>query len=145
VLGDVAFSVDGAAVDFSSTMTYKGMMTSGVPNLVSTFGYVNASWTLRADLIAEWFCRLVNHMDEIDALQCTPTPGADEKDMPLKPYIMDFSSGYIQRVLDRLPKQGDRPPWSNPQEYGRDRKMFRQGPIDDGALVFSDGAQQRCA
>jgi cation diffusion facilitator CzcD-associated flavoprotein CzcO len=115
VLGGVEFVVDGEPVDFANTMTYKGMMSSNVPNLVSTFGYINASWTLRADLIAEWFCRLVNHMDTIGARQCTPTPSDEDADASLKPYIMNFSSGYIQRVLDQLPKQGDRPPWSNPQ------------------------------
>ncbi len=145
VLGGVEFSVDGAPVDFSKAITYKGLMMSGVPNLVSTFGYVNASWTLRADLIAEWFCRLVNHMDETHSLQCTPTLREEEKDMPLRPYIMDFSSGYIQRVLADLPKQGDRPPWANPQDYLKDRKMFHKGAIDDGALVFTNPEQRQCA
>jgi cation diffusion facilitator CzcD-associated flavoprotein CzcO len=145
VLGGVEFRVDGERVDFSKTMTYKGLMMSGVPNLVSTFGYVNASWTLRADLIAEWFCRLVNHMDAVGARQCTPTLSEEDRKLPLKPYIMNFSSGYIQRVLEELPKQVDRPPWSNPQDYVRDRKMFREGPIDDGALAFSNPEQQQCA
>ena len=145
VLGDVAFSVDGEPVDFSRTITYKGMMMSGVPNLVSTFGYVNASWTLRADLIAEWFSRLVNHMDAVGACQCTPTLSDEDRNMALKPYIMNFSSGYIQRVLEQLPRQGDRAPWANPQNYIHDRKMFREGPIDDGALVFSDETRRECA
>jgi cation diffusion facilitator CzcD-associated flavoprotein CzcO len=145
VLGGAEFSVDGEPVDYSNTMTYKGLMTSGVPNLVSTFGYVNASWTLRADLIAEWFCRLVNHMDAVGARQCTPTLTDEDRAMPQNPYIMNFSSGYIQRVLDQLPKQGDRAPWANPQNYVRDRKMFREGPIDDGALVFSNVTRRECA
>jgi cation diffusion facilitator CzcD-associated flavoprotein CzcO len=145
VLGGVEFVVDGEPVDFGNTMTYKGMMSSNVPNLVSTFGYINASWTLRADLIAEWFCRLVNHMDAVGARQCTPTPGDEAANAPRKPYIMNFSSGYIQRVLDQLPKQSDRAPWSNPQNYGGDRKMFRDGPIDDGALVFSNRTRRECA
>jgi len=145
VLGGVDFRVDGGPVDFSKTISYKGMMTSGVPNLVSTFGYVNASWTLHADLIAEWSCRLVNHMDSVGARQCMPTPGDDDRELPRKPYIMNFSSGYIQRVIDQLPKQIDRPPWSNPQDYGRDRHMFREAPIDDGALVFSNEERERCA
>jgi cation diffusion facilitator CzcD-associated flavoprotein CzcO len=145
VLGGVEFSVDGEPVDFSKSITYKGLMMSGVPNLVSTFGYVNASWTLRADLIAEWFCRLVNHMDASGSLQCTPTLRDEERDMPLRPYIMNFSSGYIQRVLADLPKQGDRPPWANPQDYLKDRRMFHKGPIDDGALVFSSPPQRQCA
>jgi cation diffusion facilitator CzcD-associated flavoprotein CzcO len=145
VLGGVEFSVDGQPVDYSNTMTYKGLMTTGVPNLVSTFGYVNASWTLRADLIAEWFCRLVNHMDAVGARQCTPTLRDEDRAMPQKPYIMNFSSGYIQRVLGQLPKQGDRAPWVNPQDYIRDRKMFREGPIDDGALAFTSLTRRECA
>ncbi len=136
VLGGVQFDVDGDAVDFGNTVSYKGIMTSGVPNVVSTFGYINASWTLRADLVAAWFCRLVNHMDRIGAREVTPRLGPGEKDMPRHPYIRGFSSGYIQRVLDKLPKQGDREPWTNPQNYKRDRGMFREGPIDDGALQF---------
>jgi monooxygenase len=134
VLGGVEFVVDGDTVDFAERMTYKGLMISGVPNLVSTFGYINASWTLRADLIAEWFCRLVNYLDAIGAQQVTPTPGPDDK--PVDPYITGFSSGYIQRVLDRLPRQSGRGPWLNPQDYRKDRKLFREAPIDDGALTF---------
>jgi cation diffusion facilitator CzcD-associated flavoprotein CzcO len=145
VLGGVEFVVDGEPVDFADTLTYKGMMNSNVPNLVSTFGYVNASWTLRADLIAEWFCRLVNYMDAVGARQCTPTPSREDLQTSPRPYIMNFSSGYIQRVLEKLPKQTDRPPWSNPQNYGGDRKMFREGPIDDGALVFSNRTRRECA
>ncbi len=145
VLGGIEFAVDGEPVDFSAAITYKGMMMSNVPNLVSTFGYVNASWTLRADLIAEWFCRLVNHMDATGTTQCRPTLAGENADMPLKPYIQNFSSGYIQRVMDRLPKQGENPPWANPQDYLHDRKMFREEPIDDGALVFSTAQERQCA
>jgi monooxygenase len=115
-----------------------------VPNLVSTFGYINASWTLRADLVAEYFCRLVNHMEAVGARQCTPTPNAAVEASADRPYIMDFSSGYIQRVLEQMPKQGIDGPWTNPQDYKRDKVMFRKGEIDDGALVFSDETQ-RCA
>jgi len=144
VLGGVEFEVDGAAIDFAATVTYKGMMCSGVPNLVSTFGYVNASWTLRADLIAEYFCRLLRHMDAIGARQCMPVPAPGEKAAASRPYIENFSSGYIRRVLDRLPKQSAAEPWTNPQNYACDRKMFLEGGIDDGALVFTDGTR-RCA
>lgn len=144
VLGGVDFEVDGRLVDFGKTVTYKGMMSSGVPNLVSTFGYINASWTLRADLVAEYFCRLVNHMDAVGARQCTPTPSPDDEAAADRPYILDFSSGYIRRVLDQLPKQGIDGPWTNPQDYKRDRKLLRKGEIDDGALIF-DNEQQRCA
>jgi cation diffusion facilitator CzcD-associated flavoprotein CzcO len=136
VLGDVDFTVDGEPVDFSRTYTYKGIMCSGVPNMVSTFGYINASWTLRADLTARFFCRVVQHMDREGYRQCTPTLRPDDEGMPGHPWIIGFSSGYIQRVMPRLPKQGDREPWLNPQNYAKDRKLFGEADIDDGVLVF---------
>lgn len=138
VLGGVEFNVDGAPVDFSKTVSYKGVMSTDVPNMVSTFGYINASWTLRADLTAEFFCRLVNHMDETGTRQFTPRLRQEDQGMPERPWIIGFSSGYIQRVLGRLPKQGDREPWINPQNYSDDKKMFREGEIEDGALVFGN-------
>lgn len=136
ILGEMEFFVDGAPVDFAQTWTYKGMMYSDVPNLVSTFGYINASWTLRADLTAEWVCRLLNHMDEIGARSATPRLRPSDHDMPARPWITDFSSNYMQRMMHRFPKQGDREPWINPQSYSRDKKMIRFGPIDDGVLRF---------
>lgn len=144
VLGGVEFVVDGDVVDFADTVSYKGIMLSGVPNVVSTFGYINASWTLRADLVATWFCRLMNHMDGVGARRVTPRLRAEDRDMTIHPYIQGFSSGYIQRVVDRLPRQGDREPWTNPQDYKRDRSKFRKEPFNDGALVF-ESRRQQCA
>src|SRR5262249_34110185 len=138
VLGEMQFAVDGASVDFPATWTYKGMMYSGVPNLVSTFGYINASWTLRADLTSEYVCRLLNHMDARGMRQVTPRLRESDADMPPRPWIDAFSSGYMQRMMHRFPKQGDREPWINPQDYSRDRKMIRFGALEDGALVFSN-------
>ncbi len=138
MLGEMEFSLDGAPVTFSDTWTYKGMMYSGVPNLISTFGYINASWTLRADLTSEYVCRLVNHLDRTGTRVATPTLRADEHAMPARPWIEDFSSGYMARTMDRLPKQGDRAPWINPQDYQRDKIMIRKGVVDDGVLVFSN-------
>jgi cation diffusion facilitator CzcD-associated flavoprotein CzcO len=140
VLGEMQFLVDGAPVDFGKTWTYKGMMYSGVPNMVSTFGYINASWTLRADLTSEYVCRLINHMDETGTRQVTPRLRETDGDMPARPWIDGFSSGYMQRMMHRFPKQGDREPWINPQNYSHDKKMIRFGAIDDGALVFDDPA-----
>ncbi|MEO8604482.1 MAG: NAD(P)/FAD-dependent oxidoreductase [bacterium] len=137
VLGEMQFSVDGAAVDFAKTWTYKGMMYSGVPNLVCTFGYINASWTLRADLTSEYVCRLLNHMDETGTRQVTPHLRPTDTDMPVRPWIDSFTSGYMQRMMHRFPMQGDREPWINPQNYTRDKKMIRFGRLDDGALIFS--------
>jgi len=146
VLGGVEFVVDGQLVDFADTFTYKGVMSSDVPNMFSTFGYINASWTLRADLIAEFFCRVVNHMDAAGYRQCTPRLRDQDRDMPKRPWIIGFSSGYIQRVLGWLPKQGDHAPWTNPQNYVRDKKMFRDAPIQDGVLMFSNAvASKKCA
>jgi cation diffusion facilitator CzcD-associated flavoprotein CzcO len=140
VLGETAFEVDGVPVDFGRTWTYKGMMYSDVPNLVSTFGYINASWTLRADLTAEYVCRLLAHMDETGARQATPRLRASDRDMPARPWVDGFSAGYMQRTMDRFPRQGDRAPWINPQDYGRDKVMLRTGALEDGALIFDNPA-----
>ncbi len=104
--------------------------------MVSTFGYVNASWTLRADLTAEYFCRLLNFMDAGDYQRFTPELRAEDKGMHAQPWITSFSPGYMKRALDRLPRQGDREPWVNPQDYRKDKKMFLEGEIEDGALAF---------
>ncbi len=137
MLGEVAFVVDGVPVDFSKTWSYKGFAISDVPNLVSAFGYINASWTLRADLISEYACRLLNWMEKTGTTQCTPRLRPSDHDMQPRPWVENFSSGYLQRVLDRLPKQGDREPWTNPQSYRRDKKRFRQSPVDDGVMQFT--------
>ena len=139
VLGEMQFSVDGATVDFAKTWTYKGMMYSGVPNLITTFGYINASWTLRADLTAEYACRLLDHMDARGARQVTPRLRDADQHMAPRPWIDGFSSGYMQRMMHRFPKQGDHEPWINPQNYSRDKKMIRTAPLEDGALVFGNG------
>ncbi len=136
-LGEVDFVVDGQPVDFSESWTYKGFAYSDVPNLASSFGYINASWTLRADLICEYVCRLLNHMTETGTVQCTPRLRSSDMSMSERPWIDNFSAGYIQRALERFPKQGDREPWTNPQHYGKDKKMFRKSPVDDGAMQFT--------
>ena len=138
VLGDIEVVIDDKPLDFPETYTYKGMMFSDVPNLLSTFGYINASWTLRADLNAEYVCRLINHMDKTGFRQCTPRLRPEDRDMPARPWIDGFSSGYVRRVLHKLSKQGDREPWVNAQNYHRDKKMLRNGPIEDGAMIFSN-------
>jgi monooxygenase len=137
MLGGTAFTVDGEPVDFADTFTYMGMMYSEVPNLISTFGYVNASWTLRADLTAQWTCRLLNYMVEAGVRQCTPRLRPEDRNMAGRPFIDNFTPGYMERVMHLFPKQGANEPWVNTQDYGRDKKMFRQAPIDDGVLVFN--------
>jgi cation diffusion facilitator CzcD-associated flavoprotein CzcO len=136
-LGEVDVVVDGEQVDFSHTWTYKGMAYSDVPNLVSTFGYINASWTLRADLTCEYVCRLLNHMRATATDQCTPRLRASDADMPERPWIDNFSAGYMQRAMHLMPRQGDREPWINPQDYKRDKVLFRQSALDDGVMQFT--------
>ena len=137
VLGEMKVAVDGMPVDLAKTWTYKGMMYSDVPNLITTFGYINASWTLRADLTAEYACRLLNHMDELGARRVTPRLRDADREMSPRPWIDGFSSGYMQRMMHRFPMQGDREPWLNPQNYARDKKMIRNAPLEDGALEFA--------
>jgi cation diffusion facilitator CzcD-associated flavoprotein CzcO len=136
-LGEMDFVVDGAPVNFADTWTYKGLAYSDVPNLVSAFGYINASWTLRADLTSEFVCRLLNHMKRTGTVQCTPRLRPSDAGMPARKWIEDFSSGYVQRALHLLPKQGDREPWLNPQSYAKDKAMFRSGPLEDGVMQFT--------
>jgi cation diffusion facilitator CzcD-associated flavoprotein CzcO len=135
-LGEMSFVVDGEHVDFSKTWSYKGCAYSGVPNLASSFGYINASWTLRADLTCEYVCRLLNHMDKTGTHICTPKLRESDASMPERPWIDNFSAGYMERVMHQFPKQGDREPWINPQNYKRDKKMFRDSPIVDGVMIF---------
>ncbi|MEZ5382450.1 MAG: NAD(P)/FAD-dependent oxidoreductase [Microthrixaceae bacterium] len=136
-LGEVSFTVDGEPVDFADTWTYKGLAYSDVPNLVSSFGYVNASWTLRADLTCAYVCRVLNHMRTTGTDVATPRLRPTDADMPARPWIDDFSAGYIQRMLPRLPKQGDREPWLNTQRYSEDKALIAEAPIDDGVMTFT--------
>ncbi len=136
-LGEMDFMVDGKQVDFSQTWTYKGFAYSDIPNMASTFGYINASWTLRSDLTAEYVCRLLNHMRKKGVVQCTPRLREQDRNMQQRPWIDGFSSGYMQRMMHRMPRQGDHEPWINPQNYRRDKKMFKHSPIDDGVMQFT--------
>ena len=137
VLGDVSFVVDGQPIHMPDTFTYRGFMSAGVPNVISTFGYINASWTLRADLIADFACRVINHMEATGTRRCQPALRDDEVDMPKRPWLTGFSSGYLQRVMGNLPKQGDHAPWTNPQDYRLERKWARSGELEDGVLTFN--------
>jgi len=136
-LGEVQFEVDGKPIDFADTWTYKGVAYSGVPNLASSFGYINASWTLRSDLTCEYVCRLLNHMAKTGTTQCTPQLRDEDLNMPERPWIDSFSAGYMSRVMHMFPRQGNHAPWVNPQNFARDKKMFRRAPLDDGAMQFT--------
>jgi cation diffusion facilitator CzcD-associated flavoprotein CzcO len=136
-LGEMTLEVDGTPVDVGSTYTYKGLAFSGVPNLATSFGYVNASWTLRSDLTCEYVCRLLNHMDSTGTTTCTPTLRPGEEHMATRPWIDGFTPGYMLRDIHRFPRQGDRAPWLNPQDYRRDVEMLRNDPVDDGVMRFT--------
>ncbi len=138
LMGGVEFSVDGESVHFPDRLSYKGMLYSDLPNLVQTFGYINASWTLRADLTSEYVCRLINRMDELGMRQCTPRLRDEDQDMERRPWIVGFDSGYMQRRMHLFPKQGDRAPWLNTQDFLADKKMVRNAPLEDGVLTFSN-------
>lgn len=138
VLGGAKYSVDGQPVNFPETYSYKGMMFSGVPNLIYTIGYINASWTLRSELVAEFVCRLVNRMSELGTRRCVPRLREQDQGMPEYHMIEDFSPGYMQRGMHLFPKQGDRDPWRNTQNYTLDKEIIRNAPIDDDVLDFSD-------
>ncbi len=139
-LGEMDFEVDGEPVDFAKTWTYKGFAYSDIPNLASSFGYINASWTLRSDLVAGYVCRLLNHLRDTGTDVCTPRLRPSDCSMPERPWIDDFSSGYMQRVMHRFPRQGDREPWINPQRFSADKKMFRKGAVDDGVMRLTRSA-----
>ncbi|MCW6529592.1 NAD(P)/FAD-dependent oxidoreductase [Sphingomonas sp. MMSM20] len=141
LLSDVRFTVDGVAKDLAQSFNYKGMMYSDVPNLASCFGYTNASWTLKADLTSAYVCRLLNTMRRRGLRQCTPRVG-DEAITP-EPFL-SFTSGYVQRALDKLPKQGSRTPWKLHQNYALDVMMLRFGSVDD-SMEFSNPAPSRAA
>jgi monooxygenase len=135
--GGAEITVDERPIEIGQTVLYKGLMFSGVPNLASVFGYTNASWTLRADLLAEYFCRLLNFMEAHGYVQVRPKE--PDPTMPVKP-LGNLSSGYFKRAETRLPRQGARGPWRNPQNYAFDLFRFRFGALADEALEFRRAA-----
>jgi cation diffusion facilitator CzcD-associated flavoprotein CzcO len=138
VLGDVAFSIDGRPLAFSETVGWRGTMFTGVPNMAWVFGYFRASWTLRADMIAAFVCRLLRHMDERGAATVVPALREQDRDMKLLPWVDpdNFNPGYLQRGVHLLPKQGDRAPWKHSQDYWTERDEMPVVDLDDGSLVY---------
>lgn len=132
-MNGVAVSLDGAKVDPGRLLNYKGVMLSNVPNLAVTFGYTNASWTLKADLTSEYVSRLINLMDEKGATSAMPYLAAFPNET--EPFV-DFSSGYFERVMDQFPRQHTEAPWKLHQSYFTDRKNLRELPIEDGVMQF---------
>ena len=133
VCSNINITVDGKEIDISKSMTYKGMMITHVPNAVLTFGYTNASWTLRADLTAEYVCRLLNYMDKNDYKYCQPTPNGH---IAIDGEWLDFNSGYVSRAAKKFPRQGARDPWRNTQNYTKDVLQLRYGRIANKELEF---------
>ena len=132
LLGGIEFTADDAPVDTSRAMAYKGAMLSGMPNMAFTFGYTNASWTLKADLTANYVCRLIRYMDSHGYAIATPRRDPALGEEP----FLDFTSGYVVRALEVLPKQGSLRPWKVYQNYFLDAITLRFGRIDDGVLQF---------
>ncbi|GAB2456860.1 flavin-containing monooxygenase [Jatrophihabitans fulvus] len=136
VVGGMQVVVDGEPVELNETLAYKGMMLSGVPNFALTVGYTNASWTLKADLVARYVCRLLKHMDEHGYDTVVPERPSDLADDELAPLI-DLQAGYVLRSADRLPKQGPQKPWRLHQNYLRDIGLMRHGSLTDGVRFGS--------
>jgi cation diffusion facilitator CzcD-associated flavoprotein CzcO len=138
VLGDIEFVIDGKPLVFSDTVTYRGMMFTGVPNMVWVFGYFRASWTLRADLVGDFVCRLLNHMKHKGVRSVEPQLRPEDKDMKLLPWIDDenFNPGYLMRGLHLLPKRGDKPEWAHTQDYWNEKDQFPAIDLDDAAFLY---------
>ncbi|TDC56853.1 NAD(P)/FAD-dependent oxidoreductase [Actinomadura sp. KC345] len=136
LLGGARIVVDGRPIDPAQAIGYKAMMLSGVPNLSFAIGYTNASWTLKCDLVARYLCRLINHMDAHGHRQCTPL--APDRSQPTVPFV-ELTSGYIQRSLRLLPRQGTKRPWRIHGNYLRDRLLYRYGRLDDAGIAFTPG------
>jgi monooxygenase len=132
-MGGMTLSLDGEGVDVSETVSYKGMMLSGVPNFSMVIGYTNASWTLKADLVNRYVCRLLQHMDRRGLAVATPLAPPEGADLP----FLDLAAGYVQRSLAQLPKQGARTPWKLHQNYIRDVRLMRRGPLEDEGITFA--------
>jgi cation diffusion facilitator CzcD-associated flavoprotein CzcO len=133
-LGGMKVTIDGEVPEMASTMVYKGMMLSEFPNFAFTLGYTNASWTLKADLVAEYVCRLINHMEAGGYDACAPR--ISDSSVTEEP-LLDFTSGYVLRALEGLPKQGSKEPWKLKQSYPFDLRAMRFGPVEDGTMQFS--------
>ncbi len=138
VLGDIDFTIDDQPLVFSDTVTYRGMMFTGVPNMAWVFGYFRASWTLRADLVGDFVCRLLNHMKSKGVSRVAPALRPEDRDMKLLPWIdpENFNPGYIMRGMHLLPKRGDNPVWQHSQDYWAEKDAFPAINLDDGTFIY---------
>ncbi len=134
LMSSLAVSVDGESVNAADSLSYKGMMFSDIPNLAVSFGYTNASWTLKCDLTCEYVCKLLNYMKKHNFSECLPARSAGEE--AVAPFI-DFSSGYVQRAMEKFPKQGKDKPWKVYQNFMLDKIALGLSSVDDGIMQFS--------
>jgi cation diffusion facilitator CzcD-associated flavoprotein CzcO len=139
ILGDIAFTVDGKPLDFAETVTYRGMMFTGIPNMAWVFGYFRASWTLRTDLVADFVCRLLKHMREKGAKKVEVALRPEDHNMPLLSWIdsENFNPNYLMRHMHLLPKRGDKPEWQHSQDYWSEKDEIPATDLDDRAFVYS--------
>jgi len=139
VLGDIDFTIDGKPLVFSDTVTYRGMMFTGVPNMAWVFGYFRASWTLRSDLVADFVCRLLNHMKAKGARRVVTALRPQDRDMRILPWIDadNFNPGYMMRGMHLLPKRGDKPEWAHTQDYWAEKDEIPAIDLDDSAFVYA--------
>ena len=138
VMGGIQFTIDGQPLDFARTVAWRGALFTGVPNLAWVFGYLRASWTLRADLMGDFVCRLLQHMDAQGAQVVTPTLRPQDQAMALLPWITEdnFNAGYLARGMQQLPQQGSHAPWLHGQDYARERVELPAADLGDGSLVY---------
>ena len=139
VMGDIPFDLDGEAVDFSKSITYRGILFSNLPNLSHMFGYFRTSWTMRVDLVSDYICRLLNHMDARGATVCTPTLRPEDEGMQLTDWIEEeeFNPGYLQRSKHLMPKQGSQEPWQFCRDYYIEKDMLPALDLEEEALVYT--------
>jgi len=138
VLGDIEFEIDGAALNFSDCWAHRGILFSGIPNMAWVFGYLRTSWTMRADLVSGFVCRLLNHMAGRGVTVVTPELRAEDRDMPALPFVdpENFNAGYLMRSMHLMPKQGDRAPWIFSQDYYAEKDEIPTADLEDGTLNY---------
>ena len=138
MMGDIPFTVDGKKIDWADTVTYRGMMFTGVPNMLWIMGYFRASWTLRVDMLGDFVCNLLKHMKKKGAQKVSVALRPEDKDMPLLPWMdpENFNPGYLMRAMDQLPKRGDKPEWMHTQHYWFEKDQIPAIKLDDAAFVY---------
>ena len=138
VLGDIPFTVDGQPVNFAERWGHRGILFSGVPNMAWVFGYLRTSWTMRADMVSVFVCRLLNYMDRKGVAVVTPQLRESDKNMPARPFVEseNFNAGYLMRSMHIMPKQGDREPWIFSQDYYQEKVTLPSADLEDGTLIY---------